>query len=119
MLADVYRSRRGLLAGPPVPSIAVRADSGHGGGVDLLARVATLLDPVLDGAPVPVVLDAAGLTVLLAMVDPGDVYRAHTALRSGLDDVEVTRRALGIDDLVALGSLGGRLTSVTAHDPLA
>jgi hypothetical protein len=63
------------------------------------------------------VRDAAGVTVLLAMVDPADVARAFATLRDGLVDAEVTRRALGLDDLVALGSLGGRLEAGTPSGP--
>ena len=117
MVADVYRSRRGRLAGPPVPSVSVRPPTGALDPEDLARRVGALIDPILDGAPVPVVRDAAGVTVLFAMVDPADVARANTALRDGLGDAEATRRPLGLDDLVALGSLGGRLTPGTPSGP--
>ena len=117
MVTDVHRSRRGRLAGPPVPAISVRPPVATPDAEDLARRVATLLDPVVDGAPVPVVRDAAGVTVLLAMVDPADVARAFATLRDGLVDAEVTRRALGLDDLVALGSLGGRLEAGTPSGP--
>ncbi len=72
MVSDVYRSRRGLLGGPPVPTIAVRPSVG---GIDpgLRARVAGMLDDLLDGAPVPVVTDGDGVVALLALVDPADV----------------------------------------------
>ncbi len=108
MVSDVYRSRRGLLAGPPVPTIVVRPTTGSAdpGWRD---RVADLLDAQLDGVPVSVVADGDGLVALLAMVDPADVARVHAALRSELTTAEVTRRALGLDGLAALGPLAGRL----------
>jgi hypothetical protein len=110
MIADVSRSRRGLLAGPPVPTISVRPSSGGPPvGKDLAAQVAGMLLDVLDGCPVPVVTDGPGVTALLAMVDPADVARAHAALRDRLAPLEVTRRALPLDGLAALGPLSGRL----------
>ena len=121
MLADVLRSRRGRLGGPPVPSLAVRADGplDTGGLDDLIRQVTGRLAPVLDGAPVPVVRGATGVTVLLAMVDPVVVHRAHVALRDGLEGATVTRRDLGLDGLVALGPLGGRLSAGVPSDPPA
>jgi len=110
MVADVYRSRRGLLAGPPVPTLTVRTPDGTGPvGAALTTRVTRLLDELLDGAPVPLVEVRHGVTALLAMVDPADVARAHAALRSALAPLEVTRRALALDGLAALGPLTGRL----------
>ena len=57
------------------------------------------------------------MTALLAMVDPADVARAHAALRDRLAPVEVTRRALPLDGLAALGPLAGRLDVPTADRP--
>ena len=119
MLADVLRSRRGQLSGPPVPSVAFRtgAAAGPGGLDDLTGQVTARLAPILDGAPVPVVREASGVTVLLALVDPAVVARAHAALRDGLEGVTVTWRDLGLGDLVALGPLGGRLVAGVPSDP--
>ncbi|HEX7442963.1 MAG TPA: hypothetical protein VF320_03690, partial [Acidimicrobiales bacterium] len=100
--------RRGLLAGPPVPTIVVRPTAG-GTDPGWRDRVADLLDEQLGGVPVSVVADGDGLVALLAMVDPADVARVHAALRSELATAEVTRRALGLDGLAALGPLAGRL----------
>ncbi len=120
MIADVYRSRRGLLAGPPVATISVRATgAGTGTGApppDLALRVSAQLDGLLDGDPVPVVHDQNGVTALLAMVDPADVARAHAALRDRLAPLEVTRRALPLAGLAALGPLAGRLDLPTGRD---
>jgi hypothetical protein len=119
MLADVLRSRRGQLTGPPVPSVTVRpAGSVDPDGLDeLTRRVTAHLAPVLDEAPVPVVRDRSGVTVLLAMVEPALVARAHAVLRDGLEGTTVTRRELGLEDLEALGPLGGRLSAGIPSDP--
>jgi glycosyltransferase involved in cell wall biosynthesis len=117
MVADVYRSRRGLLAGPPVPAVTVRSASGAADARETAHRVGAILAPLLDGAPVPVARGTAGVTVLFAMVDPADVTRAHGALRDGMSDAVVTRRALDLDGLAALGALGGRLEACGAPEP--
>jgi hypothetical protein len=109
MVADVYRSRRGLLAGPPVPTLAVRPTGVATPPPDLAGRVAAVLGEVLGGDPVPVVDDGDGVVALLAMVDPADVARARTALADRLAPLEVIRRALPVDGLRALGPLAGRL----------
>ena len=110
MVADVYRSRRGTLAGPPVPTVAVRPDDRSApADPGLAGRVRTVLEGILDGAPVPVLDQGNGVIVLLAMVDPADVARAHAALTEALAPFDVSRRALALDGLVALGPLAGRL----------
>jgi len=109
MITDVYRSRRGLLAGPPVPTISVRPVGTARAPTDLAEQVRFALDRALDGAPVPVVVDGGGVTALLAMVDPADVARAHATLADRFARFEVSRRALPLEGLRALGRLGGRL----------
>jgi len=109
MVADVYRSRRGLLAGPPVPSLTVRSTDDGPPPVDLAAEVSRVLTEELDGEPVPVVVDGQGVVALLALVDPADVARAHTALAGRLAPRTVDRRALSLEGLAALGPLSGRL----------
>ena len=116
MMSDVYRSRRGLLAGPPVPVIRVRPRSGIA-DPGLRGLVAAVLGEVLTGAPVPVVADGDGFVALLALVDPPDVARAHLALGDALASAEVTRRALGLEALAALGPLAGRLDATGPADP--
>ena len=115
-MSDVYRSRRGRLAGPPVGALTV-TPHGTDDGTDLLRRVGDLLGPVLDQAPVPVVRDPHRVTVLLAMVDPVDVGRAEAVLRDGLASAEVSRSDLGLADLVRLGPLAGRLQSIGLGGP--
>ncbi len=117
MVADVYRSRRGLLAGPPVATISVRPAPGTAPPADLAARVADLLAHLLDGDPIPVLDDHLGVTALLAMVDPVDVARAHAALVDLLAPMAVSRRALPVDGLAALGPLAGRLDHPSATGP--
>jgi hypothetical protein len=116
MLSDVYRSRRGLLAGPPVATLSVRSPGTGGESVaELAGRVTDVLAETLDGAPVPVVTGRDGVTALLAMVDPADVGPAHAALVERLAPLAVTRRALGLDGLTRLGPLGGRLDGPAPH----
>lgn len=110
MVSDVYRSRRGLLAGPPVPTISVRP-VGRVADVDELAQtVAGRLTALLDGAPIPVVVHAGGVTALLALVDAKDVATVAADLSDTCAPHQVTRRAFGLDQLIRLGPLGGRLT---------
>jgi glycosyltransferase involved in cell wall biosynthesis len=116
MVTDVYRSRRGLLAGPPVPTIAVRPQHG-GGDPDLRGRVAGVLAGLLGGTPVSVVADGDDVVALLPLVEPADVARAHAALRDVLAPAEVTRRALGLDGLTTFGPLAGRLDAPGRTDP--
>jgi hypothetical protein len=81
--------------------------------------VSGVLAEALDGQPVPVVADGPGVTALLALVDPVDVARAHAALGDRLAPLEVTRRALALDGLAALGPLAGRLTVPAGPDSAA
>jgi hypothetical protein len=127
MVADVYRSRRGLLAGPPVPTIEVgpptdagptgAPPTGSGTGTALARLVSTMLDDILGGVPVPVVPAGRGVVALLSMVEPADVARAHTGLRDRLTPLEVTRQARSLDGLAGLGPLAGRLGVPALDDP--
>ena len=110
MVGDVYRSRRGLVAGPPVPTISVVPDGRRDPvGPDLARRVSDRLEALLDGTPVPVVASGAGVTALLAMVEPHRVGLAHRGLAEEFPGSDVSRRALSIDGLARLGPLAGRL----------
>jgi hypothetical protein len=109
MLADVYRSRLGLLGTPPVPAVVVRLPS-TGPGTEALVKQATpVVSDTLDGAPVPLVAGRDSVTVLLPLVDPAEVATVFTALRAEFDRFDVTRRTMPIDALAALGPLSGRL----------
>ncbi len=109
MLRDVYRSRRGMLTGPPVPTITVRPAEGGASVAVLAGQVSAILAEVLDGAPVPVIADGTGVTALLAMVDPADASLAHEALRLQMAPAEISRRALTLDGLARFGPLTGLL----------
>jgi hypothetical protein len=115
MLSDAFRSRTGLLATPPVPCIVIgpgdRSRSDHGSGVDpdLVPRVGATAASSLDGAPVPVITTGDGVLVMLPLVPPADVALVFSALRAEFGSSTVTRRAMGIDALTALGPLHGRL----------
>jgi hypothetical protein len=77
---------------------------------DLAYRVAGRLAVLLDGAPVPVVTHGGGVTALLALVDPADVAAVAADLADTCAPGEVTRRAFGLNHLIRLGPLAGRLT---------
>jgi hypothetical protein len=116
MVADVYRSRRGLLTGPPVPTLSVGpAAPGDGLEPGLAERVSLLLAGVLDDAPVPVVTDGRKVVALLAMVEPARVALAQAALEERLAPREVSRRDLTVDGLAAFGPLAGRLDPATPN----
>ncbi len=111
MLADVCRSRLGLVPVPPLTALTVRPPDGDPAGRDLLQRVGAVLWATLDGAPVPLLDRGGEVTALLALVEPAEAALAFSALRAELDRATVTRRSVGRDDLVALGPLAGRLVA--------
>jgi hypothetical protein len=124
MLADVYRSRYGLLATPPVPAVVVRDDSaggdgnrpggGRGGDPGPLAeRVGKVVADSLDGAPVPLVSQGPSVTVLLPLVDPAEVATVFSGLRAEFPSLDVSRRSLTLDGLSDLGTLSGQLRAAT------
>ena len=110
MLADVYRSRLGLLATPPVPAVVRCAASAGSGATRLIEQVAPVVAATLDGMPVPLIADGASTTVLLPLVDPAGVAMVFSALRAECSPAHVTRREMSIGTLTALGPLTGRLT---------
>jgi hypothetical protein len=110
MLADVFRSRLGLLATPPVPAVVIHNASPESGATRLVEQVAPVVAATLDGIPVPLVADGASMTVLLPLVDPVGVAMVFSALRAECGAPHVTRRAMSISALSALGPLSGRLT---------
>ncbi len=115
MLADVSTSRLGLRATPAVPGVVVRDPSGTSDPAALTNCVRSALSGRVEEPPLAVVTDGPAAIVLLPLVDPGTVASVHTALRSELESLTVTRRALTADALHALGPLAGRLGA--AMDP--
>jgi len=120
MLSDVYRSRFGLLATPPVPGIVVRVRSGPGIGgagdpseLTSADRIAKVVADTLDGAPVPVVTSGPSVVTLLPLVDPVEVAAVYSALRAEFDSLEVTRQSMTIEALAGLGALSGRLRAAS------
>jgi len=116
MLGDVCRSRTGLLPVPSVPSVVVRDPEGVLGGGPLAGRVGPVVGAALGGLPVPVMADGSSALVLLPLVDPAGVTDVVSALRATLGPMEVLRRAMTADALVALGPLSGRLRAPPAPD---
>jgi hypothetical protein len=134
MLADVYRSRYGFLATPPVPAVVVRDDTsggdggpgtgagrqgeeggGDGGGDPgpLAERVGKVVADSLDGVPVPLVSRGPSVTVLLPLVEPAAVATVFSGLRAEFPSLDVSRRSLTLDGLSALGTLSGQLRAAT------
>src|SRR5205807_7806864 len=101
MLSDVYRSRFGLLATPPVPSVQVTADraaaNGPGPGPVAVDTVVRVVADTLKGAPVPVVENGRSVIALLPLVEPVEVATVHAALRAEFPSRRVVRRAMTLD----------------------
>jgi len=116
MLGDVCRSRLGLLPAPAVPSVVVRDPKGILGGGPLAERVGPVVGAALGGLPVPVVADGSSALVLLPLVDPAGATDLVSALRAALEPLEVLRRAMTAEALVALGPLSGRLRAPADPD---
>ena len=116
MLADVYRSRLGLLATPAVPAITVRPGPRALGPADLMDGVGAGVADSLPGVPVPVVADGTTAVVLLPLVDATASAVALSALRAEFSPGAVSPRALTLDALAALGPLSGRLLA-PGHPP--
>jgi dolichyl-phosphate beta-glucosyltransferase len=115
MLADVYRSRLGLLTTPPVPAVVVRGPSPGGREALPLDRIAAVVADTLTGAPVPVVPGGRSVTVLLPLVEPAEVAMVLAALRAEFPTLDIARRAMDLNALSGLGPLSGRLRP--ASDP--
>ncbi len=116
MLADVYGSRLGFLATPPVTALTVRNDD-RGTTSVLTARVADVLDRTLDGVPLPILSKGASVTALMALVEPSDAAQAFAALRAEFEPLEVRRHTLTLDGLRSIGPLAGSLDTGRAEGP--
>jgi glycosyltransferase involved in cell wall biosynthesis len=117
MLSDVFRSRYGFLATPPVPAVIVadksRAGDRAGLGGPLVERVGKVVADSLDGAPVPLVERNSTVTVLLPLVEPVGTATVFSALRAEFNSLDVSRRSLNLDGLAGFGTLAGRLHAAT------
>jgi hypothetical protein len=109
MLADVYRSRLGLVQPAPVTTVFVRDAGGRRPDPEIVPVIGAALDPLLGKAPVPVLVLEASIGVLLALVEPADVTAAIGALRSVLAPLEVSARPMSSRALRSLGPLTARL----------
>jgi hypothetical protein len=116
MLADVYRSRLGLLATPPVPAITVRCGPDGSDRDALAARVRAVVASSLPDIPLPVVEDGQTVLVLLPLVDATDSAVVLSGLRAEFTSCSVSRRAMTVEGLAALGPLSGRLEASTGPD---
>ncbi len=109
MLGDVYRSRLGLLAPPPVPAVVVHDSTGTYPAGALADLVGPVVGDSLDGRPVPVVSDGSSAIVLLPLIDAEVGAAVLSALRAEFEPLGVFRRTMTFESLAALGSLSGRL----------
>ena len=60
---------------------------------------------------------SGGVVALLAMIEPEEVARVFPVIRDELAPDQVSRRALGLSGLIALGPLSGRLEASGASTP--
>ncbi len=109
MLADVYRSRLGLIPTPPVPTVTVRERDGSRPRRELADEVSAVVADTTGSTPLPVVAHGTAVSVLLPLVEPDDAGTVHAALRAELDPLVVSRHTTTFEELVALGPLTGRL----------
>ena len=127
MLEDVYRSRLGLLATPPLPAVTVtdpvptspggRPSPGHRPPRDRLTDdICAVVAESLEDAPVPVMAGDAAVTVFLPLVDPQRVATVFSALRAEFASMQVSRQSLTLGRLASFGSLSGRLRAASAPD---
>ncbi len=108
MIADVYRSRLGLVPARLVPILTVRSSDGPG-TLGLTEQVKAVVVGTLGDTPVPVMTGSRSVQVLLPLVGPADVAALLAALCAGFGAGSVSRRECSLPELIALGPLGGRL----------
>jgi glycosyltransferase involved in cell wall biosynthesis len=106
MLADIYRTRLGFRAAPPVPALTVRHSGGDAAGDASRIGAALSLLPV---TPVPVVTGPGELLVLLPLVEPTEAAAALSALQKDCPDLNVSPKTMTLRTLGTLGPLAGRL----------
>jgi hypothetical protein len=109
MLADVYRSRLGLVPPPSVTVVFARDRTGRGPGVEIVPLIESALTPVVGESTVPVLVRDTAVAVLLALVPPAATTAAIGALRNALAPLAVSAQPMSARALRSLGPLGGRL----------
>jgi hypothetical protein len=111
MLADVYRSRLGLVPTPPVATAVVgRAAVGHAPVVGALeTEVGAVVTETLGETPVPMISRPDSVTVLLPLVDQAGAAEVLSALQAEFGSLDVRRRASTPATLSELAPLAGRL----------
>jgi len=109
MLDDVFRSRLGLRAVPPVPALWVRDRSVGRRPADLAGTVGKAVADLLPGVPVPLVPVDGGVAVLLPLVDGPGIAAVTNGLGERLPSATVTRRSLSLRSLRSLGPLHDRI----------
>ena len=117
MLADVFSSRTGLRRPSAVPAVAITGPGSRSGGDSsvadgaLIDQVRTALAVGPCSVPLPVVSGHAGTLVLFPLVDRAGVSDHVRSLRAALPEQTMDQRSLSFPDLLALGSLAGRIHS--------
>ena len=115
MLADVYRSRLGLVAPTSLTAVFVRETDGGRPDPGIVPLIEPALAPVTGGAPLPVLVLDSAVVVLLALVPPAATSAALGALRSAVAPLEVSARPMSARTLRALGPLRTRLRPASPH----
>ena len=112
MLHDVYRSRLGLLATPPIPGIIVNDGPVTPGSVvagGLLESIRAVVAETLERVPVPIVSAGGHLIVLLPLVSPARCEMVLSALQDEFQNLSISHQSIGLKNLLGLGPLSGRL----------
>jgi glycosyltransferase involved in cell wall biosynthesis len=108
MLADVYRSRLGLVPAPPITTVVVgRAAAPVPDALE--TEVAAVVTATLGETPVPMISGPDAVTVLLALVDQAKAAEVLSALQAEFGPLDVRRRASTAATLSELAPLAGRL----------
>ena len=115
MLADVYRSRLGLVAPASLTAVFVREPDGRRPDPGIVPLIESTLAPVNGGAPLPVLVLDSAVVVLLALVPPAGTSAVLDALRGAVPPLEVSARPMSARTLRALGPLHTRLQPASPH----
>ncbi len=114
MLADVYRSRLGLVRSPSVTGLFVRDRDGRRPDPEVVLLIGSALAKAIGETPVPVLALDDAVAVLLALVPPALTSAALGALRGALPPLEVSARPMSSRALRAIGPLDTRLAPASS-----